>query len=120
MSAHRLPANWVARSRIPAWCGYAITMKTRAIPRWNRSGMGYPSSKTCSGCGVVNAKLQREREWECENCGARHDRNVNAAISLRNLIAPPVMGEVLRDGRVPAVGGNAGGADCVWVNVPTP
>lgn len=25
----------------------------------------YPSSKTCSACGVVNAKLKRERRWRC-------------------------------------------------------
>ena len=25
----------------------------------------YPSSKTCSGCGVVNGDLGREREWDC-------------------------------------------------------
>ena len=68
---------------------------------------GYPGSKTCGRCGVVNAKPKRE--WECGNCGARHGRNVNAEISLRNLIASPVRGEVLRDGRAPAVGGNAGG-----------
>ena len=34
----------------------------------------YPSSKTCSGCGVVNRDLGREREWDCPNCGTRHDR----------------------------------------------
>ena len=45
----------------------------------------YPSSKTCSGCGVVNGDLGREREWECPNCGAQHDRNRNAARNLRKL-----------------------------------
>ena len=45
----------------------------------------YPSSRTCSGCGVVNGDLGREREWNCPNCGARHDRNHNAARNLRKL-----------------------------------
>ena len=45
----------------------------------------YPSSKTCSGCGVVNEDLDREREWDCPNCGAHHDRNQNAARNLRKL-----------------------------------
>ena len=45
----------------------------------------YPSSKTCSGCGVVNGDLVRELEWDCPDCGAHHDRNENAARNLRKL-----------------------------------
>ena len=46
----------------------------------------YPSSKTCSACGVVKAKLAlAERNWTCEGCGALHDRDVNAAINLARL-----------------------------------
>ena len=52
----------------------------------------YPSSKTCSGCGVVNGDLGRERDWDCPNCGAHHDRNQNAARNLRKL-APLAVGE---------------------------
>ena len=48
----------------------------------------FPSSVTCNVCGTVNAKLKRERMWICPNCGTRHDRNLNAAINLRNLIMP--------------------------------
>ena len=57
---------------------------TRVVlaPRW------FPSSKTCSACGTVNPNLKREPTWTCPDCGARHDRNLNAAINLRNLIAP--------------------------------
>ena len=58
--------------------------------------MWFPSSKTCSACGTVNADLKRERMWICPNCGARHDRNLNAAINLRNLIMPEGRG---RSGR---------------------
>ena len=39
----------------------------------------YPSSKTCSACGVVNPELGREPRWSCPNCGVIHDRNENAA-----------------------------------------
>ena len=48
----------------------------------------YPSSKTCNACGTINPKLKRERTWTCDTCGTRHDRNLNAAINLRNLIVP--------------------------------
>jgi putative transposase len=45
----------------------------------------YPSSKTCSACGVITAKMPLNvRDWECAACGAHHDRDVNAA---RNVLA---------------------------------
>ena len=44
----------------------------------------YPSSKTCSACGAIAAKMPLNvREWECRACGAAHDRDVNAAMSIR-------------------------------------
>ena len=46
----------------------------------------YPSSKTCSSCKVVCAAMPLSlRSWTCANCGDMHDRDVNAAINLRNL-----------------------------------
>ena len=43
----------------------------------------YPSSKTCSKCGKVKKELSlSERTYECE-CGNRMDRDVNAAINIR-------------------------------------
>ena len=48
----------------------------------------YPSSKTCSGCGTVKAKLAlSEREYECEACGLVRDRDLNAARNLAALAA---------------------------------
>ncbi len=44
----------------------------------------YPSSKTCSACGVITAKMPLSvREWVCTACGVRHDRDVNAAKVLQ-------------------------------------
>ena len=43
----------------------------------------YPSSKTCSACGEVNAELQMEERWCCPGCGASHHRDDNAALNLR-------------------------------------
>jgi putative transposase len=48
----------------------------------------FPSSKTCSACGAVRAKLTlAQREFVCENCGARIDRDLNAARNLAALAA---------------------------------
>jgi len=45
----------------------------------------FPSSKTCSDCGVVNIGLQlKDREWACKECGTIHNRDLNAAINLKN------------------------------------
>jgi IS605 OrfB family transposase len=47
----------------------------------------YPSSKTCSGCGWVKAKLTlAERTFSCEACGLRMDRDLNAARNLAKLV----------------------------------
>ena len=44
-----------------------------------------PSSKTCSKCGYVKTDLKlSEREWVCPKCGEKHDRDVNAAINIRD------------------------------------
>ena len=44
-----------------------------------------PSSKTCSKCGYVKSDLQlNDREWVCPKCGEKHDRDVNAAINIRD------------------------------------
>lgn len=50
-----------------------------------RIGRFDPSSKICSSCGNINKKLKLEhREWDCEKCGAHHDRDENAAINIKN------------------------------------
>ena len=43
----------------------------------------YPSSKTCSCCGNIKAKLSlSEREYICDKCGLKIDRDKNASINL--------------------------------------
>ncbi|WP_031459704.1 RNA-guided endonuclease InsQ/TnpB family protein, partial [Chloroflexus sp. MS-G] len=46
----------------------------------------YPSSRLCSICGWKNEALTlRDREWVCAECGAHHDRDLNAARNLKRL-----------------------------------
>ena len=46
----------------------------------------YASSKTCSSCGHQLATLPLcVREWTCPACGVVHDRDVNAAVNLKNM-----------------------------------
>lgn len=47
------------------------------VDRW------YPSSKTCSKCGRVKAKLPlAERVYRCDCCGLVMDRDLNAAVNI--------------------------------------
>ena len=67
------------------------------VDRW------FPSTKTCSACGLVRESLDLSvRRWRCE-CGAEHDRDHNAA---KNILAaglavsgcgPGVSQRILRD-----------------------
>ena len=42
-----------------------------------------PSSKTCSNCGYIKHDLTlADREWDCPECHAHHDRDVNAAKNI--------------------------------------
>jgi putative transposase len=46
----------------------------------------YPSSKTCSDCGTVRAKLAlSERAFACHACGLVIDRDLNAALNLAQM-----------------------------------
>jgi putative transposase len=73
------------------WYGRTVV----AIDKW------YPSSKRCSACGHILDSLDlATRQWTCPACGARHDRDINAA---RNVLAAGLAvnacGEAVRPGR---------------------
>ncbi|MFF4255077.1 RNA-guided endonuclease InsQ/TnpB family protein [Streptomyces sp. NPDC001663] len=68
-----------------AWYGRELVV----IDRW------FPSSKLCGTCGTVRGKLPLNvREWTCD-CGAVHDRDVNAA---RNILAAGLAASACGDG----------------------
>ena len=46
----------------------------------------YPSSQTCACCGTQwdGTKDLKVRRWVCPSCGSELDRDINAAINIRN------------------------------------
>src|SRR5262249_4194510 len=74
-----------------SWYGRTLVK----IDRW------YPSSQRCHACGYVYQALTLDvRQWTCPKCGARHDRDINAA---KNILAVGrtvnACGEAVRPGR---------------------
>lgn len=56
------------------WAGRQVVQ----IDRW------YPSSKRCSCCGHTLEHLPLDvRGWGCSECGAEHDRDINAALNIK-------------------------------------
>lgn len=54
-------------------------IELRIVSRW------YPSSKTCSSCGCIKDDLKlSDRVYICPDCGFEIDRDLNAAINLKN------------------------------------
>ena len=68
------------------WASFVTTLEHQGRKRGSlvvKAGRFFPSSKTCSGCGAVKAKLPlSEREYACITCGLVIDRDVNAAVNL--------------------------------------
>ena len=55
------------------WYGRTVVV----VDRW------FPSSETCSDCGSYQQQMPLSvRVWTCPDCGARHDRDVNAAKNI--------------------------------------
>ncbi|GHO65129.1 transposase [Ktedonobacter sp. SOSP1-52] len=66
------------------------------IDRW------YPSSKRCFECGhLLDALTLDVREWTCPECGAHHDRDINAANNILAVgLTVHACGESIRPGAV--------------------
>ncbi|WP_048902208.1 IS200/IS605 family element RNA-guided endonuclease TnpB [Methanohalophilus mahii] len=56
------------------WCGKTVL----------RIGQFEPSTKICNVCGFHNKNITlSNRNWQCPDCGTKHDRDVNAAINIK-------------------------------------
>lgn len=63
-----------------------------------RIGQFEPSSKVCSHCGFVNHALTlQDRSWTCPSCQTNHDRDVNAAVNIKQFALLPQ--NLVRPGR---------------------
>jgi putative transposase len=68
---------------------YSLTQMLEYKARWYGRAFEKVSarhtSQDCSVCGQRNTTLTLSvREWACSGCGTTHDRDVNAAINIKN------------------------------------
>ena len=102
VSASALAKTKMAKSVLDAgWSSFRNMLRYKAI----RHGVEYVeiderfTSQTCSTCGSLPASRPRGiaglriREWVCDDCGAVHDRDVNAALNILARSAPRLAGE---------------------------
>jgi putative transposase len=71
-----------------SWSTFTAMLKYKAEMAgkiYQEIGRFFPSSKTCSVClnqiGVLSLDI---RSWQCQRCETKHDRDVNAAINIRD------------------------------------
>jgi transposase len=64
----------------------ATISRTKTKKKVLKIGRFEPSSKLCSVCGYKNKELTlKDRMWKCPECGTEHDRDINAAVNIRNI-----------------------------------
>lgn len=84
------------------WSSFRNMLKYKAIKHgaWCEEVCERFSSQTCSSCGTLPGSRPKGiaalgiRQWVCSDCGASHDRDVNAALNLlaRHGHVSPVVG----------------------------
>ncbi|HIZ39663.1 MAG TPA: transposase, partial [Candidatus Anaerobutyricum stercoris] len=74
---------------------YELTRQLEYKAKWNgrkyiKIDTFYASSQLCSSCGYKNVEVKNlsVRKWVCPQCGAIHDRDINAA---KNILAKGLM-----------------------------
>ena len=59
---------------------------------FHQVGQWTATTKPCSACGFHNANLSlSDRQWTCPECGAHHDRDVNAAMNILRAACGPAV-----------------------------
>ena len=89
VTAKSLRYRSLRKSAIDAWWSQ---LRSQLRYKASRHGARYieanetGSSARCSACGARSGpegrKGLRVRAWVCDRCGARHDRDINAAVNL--------------------------------------
>lgn len=79
---------WSQSTGDSAWHSFVLKLQYKAewvgktvlkINQW------LPSSKTCNICGYKHPNLTESiREWQCSDCKNTLDRDINAAINIKN------------------------------------
>ena len=82
MKNHHVAKSIAAQSFATALCFLEYKARERGkifvqVNRW------FASSKTCHACGTkMDTMSLNIRSWQCKSCGARHDRDINAAQNI--------------------------------------
>lgn len=73
-------ASWGAFLRMLEYKSFEYGCEVIRIPRF------FASSQLCSVCGCKNPEVKdlSVREWICPQCGTFHDRDLNAAVNIRD------------------------------------
>jgi putative transposase len=115
-----LVVRGLARTRLAkavhdaGWSAFLLMLeyKARRYGReFRRIGRFEPTSQVCSACGVKDGpKPLHVRAWQCRECGAWLDRDVNAAVNVARAagLAVSACGAQVRPGVIPAQRGEAG------------
>lgn len=87
------------RRRIAMWPFRQLQSYIDYKARWAGVPLEYVSpsytSKTCHVCGRINGKLKiTDRSWRCPNCGAKLERDLNAALNIERRGKIRCLGEV--------------------------
>jgi putative transposase len=87
-----LAVSGLARTRLAksvhdaGWSGFVAILEYKARLRgrqFHRIGRFEPTSQICSQCEMKDGpKPLHVRIWQCQGCGARLDRDVNAAMNV--------------------------------------
>ena len=115
-----LAVSGLARTRMAksvhdaGWSAFVhmLEYKARRYGReFRRIGRFEPTSQVCSACGTKDGpKALHVREWSCGNCGAIHDRDINAAVNVAKAagLAVTACGAQVRPGLASAQRDEAG------------